>query len=358
MKLSTAEEWQRFDIDSGRFAVVAFGVDLKNALCTAADGTALVSGPHGDLNDPAVFSEVLAKIARLSRADSVACDLHPDLHATRLAGDLAGRLGVPLIPIQHHHAHIAAVMAEHGLERTVGLALDGFGYGSDGTAWGGECLVVDSRGCERFSHLKPVAMPGGDAASREPWRMAVAWLEDMELCERLFEGRAVAMMRQLSRSPNTPLTSSAGRIFDAASAIILSREVQTFEGEAAVQLEKCAAEASSPFELDREPLQMMRQLVQAVMGGVDRPSLALGFHYALADYFSAMAMDAATERDIESVALAGGCLMNRLFRERVATSLKQAGLKVFGGERLPYGDGAVALGQAWVALEMLKRGAI
>lgn len=357
LKSLTADERQHFDLDCGRFTVTAFGVDLKNTLCTAANGAALVSGLNGDLNDPAVFSDVLATLEHVGRIDAVVCDLHPDLHSVRLAEELAGRLGVPLLSVQHHHAHIAAVMVEHGLERAVGLALDGFGYGTDGTAWGGECLVVDGAGFERTAHLARVAMPGGDAASREPWRMAVAWLEDSKLSKQLFPDRPVATLQQLCRSPSTPQTSSAGRIFDAASAIVLGREVQAFEGEAAMLLERSAAEASAAVEIDRGPARMIRQLAEAVVAGGDRASLALGFHHALADHFATMAMNAASEHDIESVVLAGGCFMNRLLREKITSSLKLAGVKVYTGVRLQHGDGAVALGQAWVALEMMKRGA-
>jgi len=356
LKQSVAENWLRFDIDSGGVAVAALGVDLKNSLCLTGSGHAYLSHVNGDINEPEIYRQVNDTLSQLNDVEAVACDLHPDLHSTRLAEQLSERLDVPLIRVQHHHAHIAAVMAEHAIEAPViGLALDGFGFGTDGTAWGGECLYVDGACFERVGHIKPVAMPGGDAASREPWRMAVAWLDDEKLSKILFSERPVTMVGRLCHAAGTPLTSSAGRLFDAAAAIVLGIEVQGFEGEAAMALEREASTASNADELDGDPARMVRQMAEAVIAGADRASLALGLHHAMADHFAAMAIRAAESHGTQSVALAGGCFMNRLLRERVTKTLGQHGLHVYAGERMPHGDGAIAFGQAWVAARQLRQ---
>jgi len=353
---SGRQEHLEFEFGSGNRSVVALGVDLKNSICSVGDGVARLNQDAMNLNDSDRYSERLMQLEHWHAIDAVACDLHPDLHSTRLAEQLSERLDALLIRVQHHHAHIAAVMAEHGIEGPViGLAMDGFGYGADGTAWGGESLRVDAGGFERLGRIRPVAMPGGDAASRQPWRMAVAWLDDDALAARLFNDRPVMEISRLCRSAATPMTSSAGRLFDAAAAIVLGIEVQAFEGEAAVNLQRCAADATDGHVLDSDPSTMIRQLAEAVVSGADRPSLALGFHHAVADHLSAMAIRAAVKEGIESAVLAGGCFMNRLLRDRVTTNLVQSGLTVYTGEQLPPGDGAVALGQAWVAVQQLKQ---
>ncbi|MEV4780285.1 carbamoyltransferase HypF, partial [Burkholderia sp. LMU1-1-1.1] len=163
-------------------AVLACGAWLKNAACLLDRDGVRWSAPHGDLDDPDNCAALAASAAALARAGAppaaIAHDLHPDFYSTRLAGELAARLDVPAIAVQHHHAHIGALAAEHGLrEPLIGLALDGVGYGSDGAAWGGELLLVDGAAWRRLGHLRPLALPGGDAAAREPWRMAAAALQ-------------------------------------------------------------------------------------------------------------------------------------------------------------------------------------
>jgi hydrogenase maturation protein HypF len=332
------------------------------------EGLAEVSGVTGDVNDPATYEKVSETLHQVSAVDAVACDLHPDLHSTRLAFQLSERLDVPVIQVQHHHAHIATVMAEHGMNGpTVGLAMDGYGYGTDGSAWGGECLYVDGGECSREGYLKPVAMPGGDAASRQPWRMAVAWLNDHDSLVRLFDGLPVAMIRRICESENTPLTSSVGRLFDAASAIVLGSRDVAFEGEAAVALEKAAMGVTEihplAYSLEQKNgicqldcTEAMNQLVEAILNNESKPELAAGFHRMLAAGMAEMATRVATLRGVKNIVLAGGCFLNTLLKEQVTAHLEDAGLQVFCSEKLPYGDGAIALGQAWVAVQKLKTG--
>jgi len=347
---------------------MATGVDLKNSLCRIQDGVALLSKVSGDINDPIHYKRVAESLNQIGEIDAVACDLHPDLHSTRLAMQLAARLDVPLIHVQHHHAHIAAVMAEHGIEEpVVGLAMDGFGYGSDGQAWGGECLYVDGENALRAGSLKPVPMPGGDAASRQPWRMAVAWLCGNDAVPAMFSGLPVEAVQSLCGSSLTPMTTSAGRLFDAASAIVLGSREVSFEGEAAIALEKVATDVETfrelPYSIDEidglcqlDCTDALIELVGAVQAGEVKSELAAGFHRMLAAGMAEMAIRIAGARKTQAVVLAGGCFLNRLLREKIVTQLTDAGLKVFCSERVPQGDGAIALGQAWVAVQKIKRG--
>jgi len=347
---------------------MATGVDLKNSLCLAQDGSALLSVVSGDINDPANYKRVANVLHQTGEIDGVACDLHPDLHSTRLATQLAERLDVPIFQVQHHHAHIAAVLAEHGIdEPVVGVAMDGFGFGSDGSAWGGECLYVDGSSSVRMGHLKPVPMPGGDAASRQPWRMAVAWLDGQAAVPEMFNGLPVEAIRSLCSSSMTPKTTSAGRLFDAASAIVLGSREVSFEGEAAIALEREAADAETfrelPCRLDEnggvyqlDCSEALIQLTEAVQAGEPKPELAAGFHRMLAAGMAEMAIRIATARKAQTVVLAGGCFLNALLKEQMTAHLERAGLKVLGSILAPQGDGAIALGQAWVAVQKMKRG--
>ncbi len=357
----------KIQLNEDRTAVMAIGVDLKNSLCLTGNGYAHLSGIYGDLNDPAVYLQVSEVVQQVHDIDALACDLHPDLQSTRLAMQLAGRLDVPLMQVQHHHAHVAAVVAEHGIEEpVVGLAMDGFGYGDDGQAWGGECLYVDANGYRRAGSIKPVAMPGGDAASRQPWRMAVAWLGHHALLTEQFKDEPVEAVRKLCESSNTRMTSSAGRLFDAASAIVLGSREVGFEGEAAIALEQEALRAERAFELTYHlsevdgALQLdcrdaLGELADAVAaGGESKPALAAGFHRMLAAGMSEMAVEAARSKGVHSVVLAGGCFLNVLLREQITSRLEKAGLQVLISDRVPQGDGAIALGQAWVASYRIK----
>lgn len=349
-------------------AVMATGVDLKNSLCLAADGDAHLSKVNGDINDPVIFQQVGEALRQVGNIDAVACDLHPDLLSTRLACQLAERFDVPLIPVQHHHAHIAAVMAEHGVEGgVVGLAMDGYGFGTDGSAWGGECLYVNDADSVRVGCLKPVPMPGGDAASRQPWRMAVAWLNDHAALPQLFGDLPLADVQKLCGSERTPVTSSAGRLFDAASAIVLGSREVSFEGEAAIALEKAATGVDVcrelPYRLDEldgtlqlDCSEALTRLVEAILAGESKPELAAAFHQMLAKGMAEMALCVAKTKGVKSVVLAGGCFLNKLLKVQIAKLLEGAGLHVFCSEQVPQGDGAIALGQAWVALHKINGG--
>lgn len=385
--------------------ILALGAWFKHAACLLeADGWSF--GPNlGDLDnanacagvEPAVHA-LLAQAAGPVRA--VAHDLHPDFHSTRVALATAARLGVPAIGVQHHHAHVGAVLAEHGrfdARPVLGLALDGVGLGTDGEAWGGELLVVAGGQFQRLGRLRPLRLPGGDRAAREPWRMAAALLHaggrGAEIATRFAQHTAATMLAQVIERPAlSPQTSSLGRHFDAAAGLLGICEVMQFEAEAAIALEKLAAQRPAPtvdpadwriaeaepkaqawtggadadadadagsigpwtaatsiaLELDLHPL---------LLRLADETDAALGaarFQATLAAALEDWVARAATLTGCNTVVLCGGCLHNRLLADALSARLPARGLETLGALRLSPGDGGLALGQAWVARHHLN----
>lgn len=356
--------------------VLACGAWLKNAACLLVDGSPVWSAVHGDLSDPAACAALEASVEALLAGHgapiaAVAHDLHPDFFSTQLAVQLAAALGVPAIGVQHHHAHIAAVVAEHHIDGPViGLALDGVGLGTDGRAWGGELLWVDGAQWLRLGHLMPLALPGGDRAAREPWRMAASALHAMGRGEQIASrfapqvGEAVAagVQQMLAKNLNCPATSSTGRWFDAAAGALGLSVRQSDEAQAAIALEAAAArwlalypdttalpgvliDAQNRLDL----LGLMPALFDTGTDGVD--AAAASFHLALADALADWAVRAAFERGSRDVCLGGGCFFNRILRERVTTRLQAAALRVHRPLDKGCGDAGLALGQAWVAAQ-------
>jgi len=349
------------------------GAFLKNR-ALRLDGTQAHWSPlHGDLGTAAACTAMDRSLESLLAAgaapQAIAHDLHPDFESTRAAVAHAARLGVPAIGVQHHHAHIAAVIAEHGLARPViGLALDGVGLGTDGTAWGGELLWVDggvrAHRWERVAHLQPLVLPGGDAAAREPWRVAAAVLHALHRGERIESrfgpvvGTAAAkgLRTMLERGLNCPVTTSAGRWFDAAAGALGLSVRQAEEAEAAIALERWAAQwfgDERDFDLPWSSLDL-RPVVGALFD-IDRADVAqvargaAAFHAALANGLAHAAIEAARARGCRDVALGGGCFFNRILRERLTAALQRAGLAVHRPDAAGCGDAGLALGQAWVA---------
>lgn len=359
-------------------AVLACGAWLKNAACLLVDGSPVWSAMHGDLSDPAACAALEASVQRLlaehgAPIAAVAHDLHPDFFSTQLAVQLAASLGVPAIGVQHHHAHIAAVVAEHGIEGPViGLALDGVGLGTDGQAWGGELLWVDGAQWQRLGHLAPLALPGGDRAAREPWRMAASVLHALGRGDQIASrfapqvGDAVTsgVQQMLARGLNCPATSSTGRWFDAAAGVLGLSVRQTDEAEAAIALEAAAARwlAQDPHTtalpgvvIDAQNRLDLRGLMPALFDAApdDVDAAAAGFHIALADALADWAERVAFERGSRDVCLGGGCFFNRILRERLTARLQAADLRVHQSLDKGCGDAGLALGQAWVAAQQL-----
>jgi hydrogenase maturation protein HypF len=366
--------------------LLAVGGHLKSVFALARGRHAYQSQHLGDLENVAgleFFKESLDHLMRTFEIvpQTVVHDLHPGYLSTMWAKEWAQERGLPLIGIQHHHAHIAGCMAEHALDGPViGLALDGTGYGTDGRIWGGEVLVARQDGFERYAHLEYVPMPGGDAAVREPWRMALAHLHaagfDVASPDTLTllgakekEGRVLA--RMMERGINAPLTSSLGRLFDAVAAVILDRRVVDYEAQAAIELEGIAVDEtddsdSYPVALEggnwekREPMRMKvaplwAELLRDLRGGVSKPRMAARFHVGVANAFVSVAAAARAATGISAVALSGGVMHNRRLARLLRVKLEAESFQVYQHRRVSPGDGGLSYGQAAAAAARLKR---
>ena len=362
-------------LDCGRH-MLACGAELKNTFALAKDGRAWVGHHVGDLKNYETLRSFAGGIAHFARLfavepEVVAHDLHPEYLSTKYAHDLEG---VRLVGVQHHHAHLAACLAEHGERRAaIGAIFDGTGYGGDGTVWGGELLLGDLDGFERVGLLLPVRMPGGDAAVREPWRMACAWLsaafgEALPLPPRLHgqvKPNAWEQIAELARTGvASPLTSSIGRLFDAVAALCGVRAEVTYEGQAAVELEAVA----DPLETGAYPLPVpgaeggalvldaratVRAVVRDLGDGLPVSRVAARFHNGLAAATASACEMAAERTGARTVVLSGGVFQNRTLLASTAGLLRESGLRVLIPERLPPNDGGIAFGQLAVAAARL-----
>jgi len=345
--------------------VLALGGHLKNTVALALGRQAILGSHVGDLASALsveVHEQAVRDLVNFFQVtpDRIACDLHPDYASTRHAERLAAEWDVPLVRVQHHHAHVAACMAEHQLEGPVlGLSWDGTGYGADGTVWGGEALVCDGADFRRAAHLRTFSLPGSDRAVREPRRSALGVLFEIfgdqagEMARDWFaEAELTPLLVLLSRSLHSPRSSSMGRLFDAVATLCGLPARISFEGQAAMLLEF----AADPEERDAYPLPLAEggvadwePLVRAVLSdrADDAPAGRISgrFHNALADLAVAVAQRSGQSR----VALSGGCFQNALLTERVRARLSQAGFRVYTHRQVPPGDGGIALGQLRVA---------
>ena len=353
-------------IDFGRDVpeLLACGADLKNAFCLTKERFAILSQHIGDLasyETLSFFEETLERMKRLFRVSPVAVahDLHPRYASTRFAQSC----GLPLIGVQHHHAHVASCMAENGIrEAVIGVAMDGTGFGLDGKIWGGEFLVGDLARFERRAHLRYVPLAGGDAAIRQPWRAALSYLRDAGLSPELpvppKQQELVTAM--LERRVNVFETSSCGRLFDAVASIVGLRHEITFEAQAAIELEQ-AADASEkgvyPFAVDGEEIDL-RPMIAAVACDRGLATIAAKFHNTLAEMIAAVCERIRAADALHRVCLSGGVFQNALLLERTSNSLRERGFEVIAHSRVPSNDGGIALGQAAIAAERIGRGAL
>ena len=348
-------------------AVLAVGAHLKATLCVTRGREAFVSQHVGDLGTARTlrFYEATAR-DMLTMLDVVpelvACDLHPDYRSTRFAE----ATGLPVLQVQHHAAHLAAVAAEHHLRGSVvGVALDGHGHGDDGSAWGGELIVLEGARWRRCGHLLPLAMPGGDRAAREPWRMGVAALTALgrgtEAAERFPEhALAGGLAARLVADRHGPATTSMGRLFDAAAALLGVCLRQSYEGQAAMELEalvrvpQClrAGYRITDHVLDFRPL-----LAALLAPGLARREGAELFHGTLIAGLGEWIGQAAAQTGQTNIALGGGCLMNRVLADGLAATLRANGLVPWLPRAVPANDGGLSLGQASMARAHLMAGA-
>ncbi|MDJ0630457.1 MAG: carbamoyltransferase HypF [Rhodobacter sp.] len=351
--------------------VVAFGGQLKSAICLTKNGQALLSHHMGDLDDALSVEEFLKADADMAalfdhRPEAVAVDLHPDFRATRHGISRAEELGVPIARVQHHHAHMAAALGEAGWngDCAVGVVLDGLGLGEDGTVWGGEILVGRYRTARRSRFLKPAPLVGGDRAQAEPWRNAVVRLDAAglsDLADRLFADRPRDTLRAAAAADlNAPMSSSAGRLFDAVAACLgLAAERQSYEGEAAMLLEALAlrtpASGSYPYGTDGaeiDPAPMFEAMARDLARGVETAVIAARAHGFFADAFADAARAEADAWGTETVALSGGCFQNMTLLRGVTSRL--SGMRICGPGLVPANDGGLAFGQTLVALAQLE----
>jgi hydrogenase maturation protein HypF len=344
------------------------GALLHGAFCLASGRRAFLSQHVGDLDTEesmAAYRDAFDRFRAVFRIEPevVAHDRHPDFMTTRFAASL----GLPAVAVQHHHAHIVATMAEHGLEGEVlGLAFDGLGLGDDGTVWGGELLACSAGAYRRVGRLRQVVQPGGDAATRDPVRMALAHARDAGVFDAAIDRLGtpspfVAVVeRQIETGLASPRTSSAGRLFDAVAAIAGVCRSASFEGQAAMLLEEAVrTEVTSPtpppvvarlpdglLELDTRPL---------ILDAFEPGDVATRFHAGLAALIAEAACTAAADAGLDRIVLGGGVFQNDVLTTALTSRLTGAGLRVFLPREVPVGDGGIALGQVLVANAMKER---
>lgn len=347
--------------------ILAVGGQLKATFALGRDRHAFLSHHLGDLDhydayrafekDVALYQQLFA-----IKPEIVVHDLHPDYATTRYARELAAQTGTPLLSVQHHHAHMAACMAEHKIhEPVIGVTFDGTGYGTDGAIWGGEFLIGDYRRFQRAAHLRYVAMPGGERAIREPWRMAIAHLRDADsdfapIAARLLPNQLGTIVKMLERRLNSPPTSSVGRLFDAVAALAGVRERVSYEGQAAMQLEWLAAkvptEGSYPFEIELPSIDtrpMIRAVMEEAKKGAGAAIIARRFHSTLVEMIAAVCRRLRGQTGIGLVVLSGGVFLNLLLSREVSARLGNDGFRVVRHRLVPPNDGGLSLGQLAVA---------
>jgi hydrogenase maturation protein HypF len=356
--------------------ILACGAELKNTVCLTKGDQAFISQHIGDLENLATyefFQKTIAHLRRIldMRPEILACDLHPDYLSTRWADE---QVDLPKVRVQHHHAHIVSCMAEHRLEGTViGVSCDGTGYGPDGTVWGGEILAADARGFERAAHLACVPMPGSAAAIKEPWRMAVSFLQDafgpslggreLPVLQEAGPDKVLLMQAMIARRINAPLTSSLGRLFDAVAAIAGLRSRVSYEGQAAMELEMAARDATDAiydyaWEADRPIRMLPAPIIRGVLADIDRgvsvSTISVKFHNTLIRLLADLCDRLRRERDLNRVVLSGGVFQNARLLSGLIAALMARGFEVYSHRRVPANDGGIALGQAVIAAKSMQ----
>lgn len=369
-------------------AILAMGSELKNTFCLLRDGQAIISQHIGDLEN-VLAQEAYEKTINLylglleHEPKAIAVDKHPEYLSTKLGKEIAEAGNLQLYQIQHHHAHIAACLVENGIsletKPVLGIALDGLGYGEDGTFWGGEFLLADYTGFQRLATFKPVAMLGGEQAIYQPWRNTYAHLkaalgeklekyQDLELFAFL-RSKPLGLLEQMVRKKiNAPFASSCGRLFDAvAAAIGVCREQVSYEGQAAIYLETLAAEyllskskeiEGYPFKIDTiksgslailEPRNMWEALLIDLGDNVGKREMAAKFHLGLGKAIASMVAYLSDSYRFSQVALTGGVFQNQILLQEVKQVLTGMGLEVLTHSQVPANDGGISLGQAAIA---------
>ncbi len=353
-------------------SVLACGGGLKSTFCLTRGRESFLSQHIGDLfnlESLEFYKESISHLKKLLQVEpeAVVCDLHPDY----LSSHYARETGLPLYEVQHHHAHAAAVLAEHGIQdRALALILDGTGLGDDGNIWGGEILEVDCSSYRRVGSLTPMLLPGGDAAALEPWRMGLSLLHGMgknvPVLHLADDKKQTAIQQMMEKGFNCPITTSCGRLFDGIAALLGVCLTASYEGQAAMELESLARQAVGEQSLDdllgncswrtktasgedRLILQQSRlveNVLEQLKNGLEPSAIALDFHLCLIQDLSVFLQELSRETNIKQIVLAGGCMQNTLLLNGLFILLEQEGYTVYTGENIPVNDGGIALGQA------------
>jgi len=354
--------------------LLAAGSELKNTFCITNQGYAFLSHHVGDMENYETlksFEEGVAHFERLFRVrpQALACDLHPNYLATRFAQERSEREGIPLISVQHHHAHIAACMAEHRLdEPVIGASFDGTGYGEDGAIWGGEFLVAGFKDCRRAAHLEYFPLPGGDAAIKRPartalallWSLGLDWEDTLPPVQEFCAEDRTILRTQLEKRINTPDTSSMGRLFDAAAALAGVRQKVNYEGQAAIEFEALVdptEKGGYHFELDGSQIRMrgaVEAMMQDVFAGIPSSRISARFHNGLAEMVRKITEKISAETGIRKVILSGGVWQNITLLGRTLSLLRDGGVQVYIHQEVPPNDGGLSLGQAVIAAARLR----
>ncbi len=367
--------------------ILATGGQLKNTFCLVKDNLAYLSPHIGNLDTIETaqhFQDTLAKFQNLFHMTPqvIACDMHPDYQSSRIAEAIAKAHDLPLFHVQHHHAHTVACMIEHGLTDTViGVVFDGLGYGTDDTIWGGEFFLANQKTFQRLAHFKPVPMPGGANAARNPWRMALGYIFDgaQDAAEKFAPfvgalegkyGKSVvhSIERQIKSGVNTPLTSSCGRLFDACSAILGVCDHNEYEGQAAIELEVRARShvekiggdfdriPTYPFEIATtnesqvvDTFPVLYNAYDDLLDGISQETIAAKFHVTVAQIVAQICLRLREYSGVETVCLTGGVFQNKLLMQSTKVQLSRHQFKIYTPQEIPSNDGGISLGQAAVA---------
>lgn len=349
--------------------ILALGAEQKNSFCIGKDSQAIMSQYIGDLkNIPACdfYKETIERFTVLFRfkTDYIACDLHPDYFSSDYASLLEKDYNIPLTRVQHHHAHIVSCMAEHGLdEKVIGISLDGTGYGTDGNTWGGEFLIADTTGFERFTHFDYIPMPGGDRVVEEPWRMAFSYLykyfgdnlsyDSIPLFRSIDRQKLNLVKDMIKKGINCPLSSGAGRLFDAVSSLIGLCPVSLFDSEAPMRLESAIHTETDkyyPFKLDKNIIfaETFRSILDD-MPDSDISLISSKFHNTVAQVILEVSQKIRKDASINKVVLSGGVFQNKYLLEKSIQKLTENRFKVFTNHQVPANDGGISLGQMVIA---------
>jgi hydrogenase maturation protein HypF len=353
--------------------ILACGAELKNSFCLTKDDYAFISHHIGDLENLETlksFTEGIEHFKQLFNLEPeiIAYDLHPEYLSTKYAMETdAEKIGV-----QHHHAHIAACMADNEIEgEVIGVAMDGLGFGADGKLWGGEFFVADFKTAERIAHLDYVPMPGGTKAIREPWRMAAVYMQrafgdeflnvNLPFIQNINRGEWKTLQRMIKTETNCPETSSMGRLFDAVSGLLCLRNTVNYEGQAAIELETIANKnetRSYEFEIENNHViraeKIIQQAVDDLLNGCSANEVSVKFHLAVVNLIARIASQIRDERHLNRIALSGGIFQNMFLLDRVCGLLETDGFEVFTHSRVPANDGGISLGQVAIANARLE----